>query len=95
MSFLYLLNSEKKDIDSLYLLNDLMLFAKPRYVGLTLSEQEYTTKYESYARSKRFQDEMKRLEYFLKAKKSEEIEKLNGKLRFLFFLSCYHFQRLL
>lgn len=79
MSFLYLYNSDCEDIDSLYLLKDLLRFAKPRYVGVSISEQDYQKRLESFARSKGFREDMKRLGYYIDSKDEEKIKNFRSR----------------
>ena len=89
MSFFYLYRTQQDSVDSLYLLNDLVSFAKPQYIGIPLSDEEFDLKYSEYTKTVQFREDMKQLDYYILAKKAPEIEKFNGKnhqkLNFRFF----------
>lgn len=75
---MYLYKSEQEDLESLFLLKDLMRFAKPRFVGITLSESEYQKKFENFARSKNFREDMKRVSYYIDTKDEEKLTDFRG-----------------
>ena len=79
MSFLYLYKTQAKSIESLYLMHDLLNFARPKFVGITLSEEQYQKKYEAIARSRTFNKDMKRVEYFIKSKNEAELTNYESK----------------
>ena len=77
MSFLYLQGYKKKDLDSFFTLYDILQMAKPNLVAIPLSDKEYREKYAVLVQSKKFEEDVKRAEYFAKIK-SEEITTLKG-----------------
>lgn len=78
MSFLYLYKTEKDSLDSLYLLQDILAFAKPKFMGVTLTEEEFKKKYSAYIKSNEFKNDMKKLDFLILTKKSDEILKFKG-----------------
>ena len=82
MSFLYLYKTDKKSEESLYLLQELLGFAKPKFMGVTLSEKDFKERYESYIKSSQFPDDMKKLDFLMLTKKGEEIKNYKGRRRY-------------
>lgn len=78
MSFLYLLKTEKDTFESLYLLQDLLNFAKPKFVGLTVSEDDFRKKYEAYLKSPEYKEDQKKLEFLVTTKKNQELAQFKG-----------------
>lgn len=79
MSFLYLYKTDKKSEDSLYLLQELLGFAKPKFMAMAMSEKDFKDRYESYIKSPQFVDDMKKLDFLMLTKKGEEIKKYKGR----------------
>lgn len=65
-------------VESLYSLDELMNFIQPRYVAVKLSDEQYSKKYETYARSAAFKTDMKKLDFLIKTKNDEEIKGFRG-----------------
>jgi hypothetical protein len=80
MSFLYLYKTEKDNLDSLYMLQDLLAFARPKFMGVTLTEDEFKAKYAAYIKSSEFKNDMKKLDFLILTKKGEDIAKFKGSL---------------
>jgi hypothetical protein len=78
MSFLYLYKTEKDNLDSLYLLQDLLAFAKPKFMGVMFTEEEFKKKYAAYIKSSEFKNDMKKLDFLILTKKADEIVKFKG-----------------
>jgi len=79
MSFLYLQGYKKKDLDSFFTLYEILQMSKPNLVAIPCSEKEYKEKYATLTHSKKFEEDMKRAEYFAKIR-SDEITTLKGKV---------------
>ena len=80
MSFLYLYKTDKKTNESLYLLQELLGFAKPKFLGMALTEDEFKKRYAAYIKSREFTEEIKKIDFLIATKKGSEIEKFKGKL---------------
>lgn len=78
MSFLYLYKTDKKTLDSLYLMQDLLGFTKPKFMGMMMTEDDFKARYYEYIKSKEFKNEMKKLDFLILTKKADEIVNFKG-----------------
>jgi hypothetical protein len=78
MSFLYLYKTEKDSLDSLYLMQDLLTFTKPKFMGMVMTEEDFKRKYAAYIKSNEFKTDMKKLDFMILTKKGDEIAKFKG-----------------
>lgn len=72
------MKTEQDSLDSLYLLNDLVTFGRPQYIGIPLSDAEFDAKYAEYTKGLEFREDMKKLEFLLLTKKDQEITNFKG-----------------
>lgn len=84
MSFFYIFTTDQNKPESLYTLEEMVNVAKPNFIGVNLSEFDFNDKFAVYTKSKAFSEDMKKLEYLIKAQKEEEIKNFSGK-KFHFF----------
>lgn len=78
MSFFYLYATDRDTVDSLYLLDDIFTFARPRYLGIEMSEIDFKRKYGAYTRTPEFKNDMKKVEFLIATKKEEELKNFKG-----------------
>jgi hypothetical protein len=81
MSYLYLYKTLKDSPESLYLLSDLLAFSRPKFLGMMMSEKDFKDKYSTFINSKEFQQDMKKVDFFIATKKDKEIETFKSKTR--------------
>lgn len=78
MSFFYLYATDRSTVDSLYLLNDIFQFARPRFLGLEMSEADFKAKFGAYVKTEEFRNDMKKVEFLIATKKEEELRNFKG-----------------
>jgi len=77
MSFMYLQGYNKKDLDSFFTLYDILQLSKPNLVAIPLSKKEAQDEYMKIINGPKFEETMKRAEYFAKIK-SDDITTVPG-----------------
>lgn len=79
MSFFYLFSTDRSTAESLYLLNDVFNFAKPRFLGLEMSEEDFKAKFGAYIKTEEFRNDMKKVEFLIATKKEDELMAFKGR----------------
>lgn len=79
MSFFYLESYDKQDTDSFFTMYDILKIGKPNIVALQISDKDYNDIYLPATRHPKFEDAMKKVDYYVRSKSHDDLRQMKGR----------------